>query len=299
MDRDFYSVLNIPRDASKEEIRKAYLCLARQYHPDLNQEPNARKQFEEINQAYAILFDDESRALYNLYFKEMEKSEEQSWWWQHTTVVTIGLGICAVLAGYGLGPYMTTLEQKFSTLATMISSKKSDFELLQMEAIQMLSEPKQAVAVPETTTQQPLITDEFSNNELVESPSQNDPLLATAEPPKKPEEELSPLEQTEKATVLPSTLKPSARNYEVLAFYSLVIGDLSQFRNALKLAYQEDYYFSKINTLDLSLYQLESAKPPPEKILRALRSLVFHKYSERLLPSQLRALKAYVQHDEA
>jgi curved DNA-binding protein CbpA len=301
MDRDFYSVLNIPRDASKEEIRKAYLCLARQYHPDLNQEPNARNQFEEINQAYAILSDDESRALYNLYLEGSEESEkeQQSWWWQYTTVASIGLGICAVLAGYGLGPYITTLEQKFSTLATMISSKKSDFELLQMEATQMLSEPKQAVAVPETTTQQPLITDEFSKNELVEPPSQNDPLLATAEPPKKPEKELSPLEQTEKATVLPSTLKPSARNYEVLAFYSLVIGDLSQFRNALKLAYQEDSYFIKINTLDLSLYQLESAKLPPEKILRALRSLVFHKYSERLLPSQFRALKTYVHHDEA
>ncbi|MGA7953491.1 MAG: DnaJ domain-containing protein [Gloeobacterales cyanobacterium] len=298
MNRDFYSVLNLPRDASKEEIRKAYLCLARQYHPDLNKEPNARNQFEEINQAYAILFDDESRALYNLYFEESEE-EQQSWWWQYTTVASIGLGICAVLAGYGLVTYTPTLEREFNTLATMISSKKTDFELLQMEATHMLSEPKQAASVLENTPQQPLITDEFSKTELVKPPSQNDPLLAMAEPPKKPEEGLSPLEQTEKATVPPSTRKPSARHYEVLAFYSLLIGDLTEFKNALKLACREDSSHSELNALDLSLHQLESAKLPPERILRVLRSLVLHKYSERLLPAQFRALKAYVQNDEA
>ncbi|MGA7953656.1 MAG: DnaJ domain-containing protein [Gloeobacterales cyanobacterium] len=297
MERDFYSVLDIPRDASKEEIRKAYLRLARQYHPDLSQESSAREQFEEINQAYSILFDDESRALYNL--SEERDKEQQSWRWPYTAVASIVLGICAVLAGYGLVPYMPTLEREFDTLTTMISSKKSDFELLQMEATQMLSTPKQAAPVLETTTQQPLIANETSKPEFIKPPSQNDPVLSMTKPPKKVEEVLSPLEQTEKVTVPPSTLNPSARNYEVLAFYSLLIGDLTQFRNALKLAYQEDSSFRKLNTLDLSLYQLESEKLPPERILRVLRGIVLHKYSERLLPSQLRALKAYVQNDEA
>jgi DnaJ-class molecular chaperone len=64
--KDFYSVLDI---ADKEEIRKAYLQLARLYHPDVSKAPDARERFEEINQAYSILSDDDSRFFYNLYFK--------------------------------------------------------------------------------------------------------------------------------------------------------------------------------------------------------------------------------------
>jgi curved DNA-binding protein CbpA len=292
MDRDFYSVLNISRDASKKEIRKAYLRLARQYHPDLSQEPNARKQFEDINEAYTILFDDESRTLYNHYFEERDE-EPPPWWWQYTAVASIGLGVCAVLA-YGLALYIPTLEQELYTLATIVESKKADVELLQIEVTQALFAAKDALPAPETTTQQPLIADEPPKTERVEPPSQNDLMLSMAKPPKEVEEVISPLEQ---ATVPPPILKPSARNYELLAFYSLVIGDLTQFRNAIKLAYQEDPSFSKLNALNLSLQQLESAKLPPESMLHVLRSLVLHEYSERLLPSQLRALKAHIQND--
>jgi curved DNA-binding protein CbpA len=292
MDRDFYSVLNIPRDASKKEIRKAYLRLARQYHPDLSPEPNARKQFEDINEAYTILFDDESRTLYNHYFEEGDE-EQPSRWWQYTVVASLGLGVCAVLA-YGLALYTPTLEREFDTLSMVIQSKKADFELLQTEIAQALSTPKQAAPVLETTAQQPIIADKSSKTKLAKPLSQDDPLLSMVKPPEKPEEVISPLEQG----TSPPTLKPSARNYELLAFYSLVVGDLPQFRNAIKLAYQEDSSFSKLNALNLSLQQLDSAKLPPESMLQVLRSLVFHKYSERLLPSQLRALEAYVQNDE-
>jgi curved DNA-binding protein CbpA len=292
MDRDFYSVLNISRDASKKEIRKAYLRLARQYHPDLSQEPNARRQFEDINEAYTILFDDESRTLYNHYFEERDE-EQPSWWWQYPAVASIGLGVCAALA-YGLALYIPTLEQGLYTLAMTVQSKKADVELLQMEVTQALSAAKDAVPVLETTAQQPT-ADQSSKAELVKPPSQDDPLLSMAKPPQQPEEVISSLEQVPTSS---PTLKPSARNYELLAFYSLVVGDLTQFRNAIKLAYQEDSSFSKLNALNLSLEQLDSAKLPPESMLQVLRSLVFHKYSERLLPSQLRALQAYVQNDE-
>jgi curved DNA-binding protein CbpA len=292
MDRDFYSVLNIPRDASKKEIRKAYLRLARQYHPDLSQEPNARRQFEDINEAYTILFDDESRTLYNHYFEESDE-EQPSWWWQYPAVASIGLGVCAALV-YGLALYIPTLEQGLYTLAMTVQSKKADVELLQMEVTRALSAAKDAVPVLDTTAQQPT-ADESSKAELVKPPSQDDPLPSMAKPPQQLEEVISPLEQVPTSS---STLKPSARNYELLAFYSLVVGDLTQFRNAIKLAYQEDSSFSKLNALNLSLEQLDSAKLPPESMLQVLRSLVFHKYSERLLPSQLRALQAYVQNDE-
>jgi DnaJ-class molecular chaperone len=69
MGKDFYSVLDINPETNKEEIRQAYVHLARQYHPDVSKAPDARERFEEINMAYKILSDDESRIIYNLYHK--------------------------------------------------------------------------------------------------------------------------------------------------------------------------------------------------------------------------------------
>jgi molecular chaperone DnaJ len=79
MRKDFYSVLNIPADTDKEEIRQAYRYLARKYYPELKKDPQTRKQFEEINMAYTILYDDESRIFYNLYREgEIEYSEQEA-----------------------------------------------------------------------------------------------------------------------------------------------------------------------------------------------------------------------------
>jgi DnaJ-class molecular chaperone len=85
MGKDFYGVLDIAPETEKEEIRKAYLQLARQYHPDLNKNPDARERFEEINQAYTILSDDESRFIYNLYYKgaqDFSTYQELTPWWK-------------------------------------------------------------------------------------------------------------------------------------------------------------------------------------------------------------------------
>jgi molecular chaperone DnaJ len=65
--RDYYQVLEVPRDASSEDLRRAYRRLAKQYHPDVNKEPGAEERFKEINEAYAILSDDERRAAYDRY----------------------------------------------------------------------------------------------------------------------------------------------------------------------------------------------------------------------------------------
>lgn len=65
--RDYYEILGIPRDAGKDAIRTAYRKLARQYHPDVNKDPNAEAQFKEINEAYQVLNDDEKRAIYDRY----------------------------------------------------------------------------------------------------------------------------------------------------------------------------------------------------------------------------------------
>jgi molecular chaperone DnaJ len=63
--RDYYEVLNVPRNASKEEIKKAYRQLALKYHPDRNKSPDAEEKFKEISEAYAVLSDDEKRMQYD------------------------------------------------------------------------------------------------------------------------------------------------------------------------------------------------------------------------------------------
>jgi molecular chaperone DnaJ len=63
--RDYYETLGVPRNASSDEIKSAFRKLARQYHPDVSQEANAEERFKEINEAFAILSDDEKRAAYD------------------------------------------------------------------------------------------------------------------------------------------------------------------------------------------------------------------------------------------
>jgi curved DNA-binding protein len=63
--RDYYETLGVPRDASNEDIRKAYRKLARQYHPDVNKEAGAEDRFKEISEAYEVLRDEEKRERYN------------------------------------------------------------------------------------------------------------------------------------------------------------------------------------------------------------------------------------------
>jgi len=63
--RDYYEVLGVPRDASAEDIRRAYRSLARKYHPDVNKDPEAEDRFKEIAEAYEVLRDDEKRERYD------------------------------------------------------------------------------------------------------------------------------------------------------------------------------------------------------------------------------------------
>jgi molecular chaperone DnaJ len=65
--RDLYEILGVARDASSEEIKRAYRRLAREYHPDVSADPAAEERFKEVAAAYEILSDPQKRARYDAY----------------------------------------------------------------------------------------------------------------------------------------------------------------------------------------------------------------------------------------
>ena len=65
MAKDLYEVLGVSRDATDEEIKKAFRRQARKLHPDVNKSPNAEEEFKELNEAYDVLSDPNKRAYYD------------------------------------------------------------------------------------------------------------------------------------------------------------------------------------------------------------------------------------------
>lgn len=63
--KDYYRILAVDRQASADEIKKAYRKLARKYHPDISKEADASQRMAEINEANAVLSDPEKRAAYD------------------------------------------------------------------------------------------------------------------------------------------------------------------------------------------------------------------------------------------
>ncbi len=63
--KDYYKVLGVARDASADDIKRAYRKLARKYHPDVSKEPNAESRFKDVAEAYEVLKDADKRAAYD------------------------------------------------------------------------------------------------------------------------------------------------------------------------------------------------------------------------------------------
>jgi curved DNA-binding protein len=63
--KDYYGILDISRQATQDEIKRAYRRLARKYHPDVSKEVNSEQRFKEVQEAYEVLKDPEKRAAYD------------------------------------------------------------------------------------------------------------------------------------------------------------------------------------------------------------------------------------------
>jgi curved DNA-binding protein len=74
--KDYYQIMGVARDATQDEIRRAYRKLARKYHPDVSKEPDAEERFKAIGEANEVLKDPEKRAAYDQLGKQWKAGQD-------------------------------------------------------------------------------------------------------------------------------------------------------------------------------------------------------------------------------
>ena len=88
--KDYYKVLGVERNADGKTIKQAYRRLARKYHPDVNKSKSAAERIKEINEAYAVLSDQEKRKRYDTLGQDWQRYAQGGW---QTTGSPFGSGV--------------------------------------------------------------------------------------------------------------------------------------------------------------------------------------------------------------
>jgi curved DNA-binding protein len=103
-DEDFYQILGVPRDASQEDIQRAYRKLARTYHPDVNHDPGAEDRFKDVSEAYDVLSDPQTRRRYDAFgrdFRQVPEDADPETWRRARAGARAGAGAGAGRGGPG------------------------------------------------------------------------------------------------------------------------------------------------------------------------------------------------------
>jgi len=74
--KDYYQILDLKKDASQDDIKRAYRKLARKFHPDVNKSPDAEEKFKELGEAYEVLQDPEKRAAYDKFGSNWQAGQD-------------------------------------------------------------------------------------------------------------------------------------------------------------------------------------------------------------------------------
>lgn len=74
--KDYYQIMGVARDATQDDIKRAYRKLARKYHPDVSKEKDAEARFKEVGEAYEVLKDEEKRAAYDQLGANWQQGQE-------------------------------------------------------------------------------------------------------------------------------------------------------------------------------------------------------------------------------
>ena len=113
---DYYKILGVDKNASAEDIRKAYRKLARKFHPDLNpNDKEANKKFQQINEANEVLSDPENRKKYDQYGENWKHAEEFEKAKQSSAGRHAGWSQFASAEEFGQGEYSDFFESLFGT----------------------------------------------------------------------------------------------------------------------------------------------------------------------------------------
>jgi len=105
--RDYYETLGVGKDATKEEIKKAYKKLALKYHPDVSKDKDSEERFKEISEAYAVLSDENKRQQYDQFGHEgfdQRFSQED---------IFRGFDFESILREFGIGGFGSSIFESF------------------------------------------------------------------------------------------------------------------------------------------------------------------------------------------